>query len=48
MHSAFDLLRETFTLYLGAGILFTCASAWAAVMAVRVEKTRAETRRQGR
>jgi hypothetical protein len=39
MQMAFDLLRETFTLYLGIGILFTFASAWAAVMAVRAEKS---------
>jgi hypothetical protein len=30
-----DNLRETFTLYLAAGLMFSAASVWAAVKAVR-------------
>lgn len=40
MSNELELLRESFTLYLAAGLLFSAASVWAAVKAVRSEKTR--------
>jgi hypothetical protein len=35
MSSLLETLGETFTLYLAAGMMFSAASVWAAVKAVR-------------
>jgi hypothetical protein len=40
-------LRESFTLYLGAGLLFSIASLWAAVMAVKAQDRSATGRKRG-
>lgn len=40
MISFLETLRETFTLYLAAGMMFSVASIWAAVQAVRSESDR--------
>jgi hypothetical protein len=39
MINLLDTLRETFTLYLAAGMMFSVASVWAAVKAVRSSNT---------
>ena len=36
MHAILEAFRETFTLYLGAGVLFSAASVWAMIRAGQV------------
>ncbi len=36
MHIVFETLRETFTVYLAAGVMFSGLSVWAAIKALRV------------
>lgn len=40
MISLLETLRETFTLYLAAGMMFSAASIWAAVKAARSDTPR--------
>ncbi|MCX7341310.1 MAG: hypothetical protein NT037_12465 [Hyphomicrobiales bacterium] len=44
MTNLLEAVRETFTVYLAMGMLFSVASIWAAVMALRTE--RAENQRR--
>ena len=36
MHAILEAFRETFTLYLAAGVLFSAASVWAVIRASQV------------
>jgi hypothetical protein len=38
MHAILEALRESFTLYLAAGILFSAASVWAVIRAGQVSE----------
>ncbi|MCX7325546.1 MAG: hypothetical protein NTZ14_14180 [Hyphomicrobiales bacterium] len=38
MTNLLEAVRETFTVYLAMGMLFSAASIWAAVMALRTER----------
>lgn len=40
MNGLLDAWRESFTLYLAAGMMFSVASVWAAVKAVRSQDRR--------
>jgi hypothetical protein len=47
MASMLEGLRESFTLYLGAGLMFSLASLWAAFMAMKAQDRRATGRKRG-
>ncbi|MCX7328596.1 MAG: hypothetical protein NTW00_10880 [Hyphomicrobiales bacterium] len=38
MHAILEALRESFTLYLAAGVLFSAASVWAVIRAGQVSE----------
>lgn len=38
MHAILEALRESFTLYLAAGLLFSAASVWAVIRAGQVSE----------
>ena len=38
MHAILEVLRESFTLYLAAGVLFSAASVWAVIRAGQVSE----------
>lgn len=44
MANLLEAVRETFSIYLAMGMMFSAASVWAALMAARVQ--RAESQRQ--
>jgi hypothetical protein len=39
MHAILEAVRESFTLYLAAGLLFSAASVWAVIRAGQVSET---------
>jgi hypothetical protein len=46
MHAILEAFRETFTLYLAAGVLFSTASVWAVIRAGQVSEAGKRSHKQ--
>jgi hypothetical protein len=46
MHAILEAFRETFTLYLAAGVLFSAASVWAVIRAGQVSEAGKRSQKQ--